>query len=90
MINDEPPAQPVEASFRRLLEDIKSFARREPTQAVAAAFGIGLLINLLPARAVSGTAAAVGATLMRPALLSLGVIKAVELCCQNCKTAPRA
>ena len=66
-----------------MLGDIKDFAGREPVKAAAAAFGVGLLINLLPRRAVVGTASAVGAVLLRPLLLSLGATKAMELCCQK-------
>lgn len=66
-----------------MLAAIKEFACREPAKAVAAAFGTGLLINLLPARLVVGTVTVVGATLMRPVLLSLGATKAMELCCQR-------
>lgn len=66
-----------------MLDEIKELARREPAKAVAAAFGVGLLVNLLPTRVVAGTVTAVGAVLIRPVLLSLGVTKAMELCCQN-------
>ena len=66
--------------------EISDFARREPAKAVAAAFGTGLLINLLPTRAVVGTVTAVGAALMRPFLISLGLTKAMELCCQKTTT----
>ncbi len=83
VMKHEPPAPPAELSVRRPLDDLKDFARREPAQAVAAAIGVGLLINLLPTRMVAGTVAIVGATLVRPVLLSLGVTKAVELCCQK-------
>ncbi len=69
-----------------MLGDIKQFARREPGQAMAAAVGVGLLINLLPTRMVAGTAAVMGAMLVRPVLLSLGVTKALELCCQKSST----
>ncbi|WP_294397847.1 hypothetical protein [Prosthecobacter sp.] len=82
-MNPEQPVQPAEFCLRRTLADIKSFAQREPGQAVAAAVGAGLLINMLPTRWVAGTAAVVGAMLVRPVLLSLGVTKAMELCCQN-------
>lgn len=75
-------------SLQKMLCKIKDFGCREPSKTLAVAFGVGLLINLLPRRAIAGTAAAVGATLMRPALLSLGVIKAVELCRKNFTTAP--
>ena len=82
-MNPEQPVQPVEFCLRRTLVDIKAFAQREPGQAVAAAIGAGLLINLLPTRLVIGTVTVMGALLVRPVLLSLGVTKAMELCCQN-------
>lgn len=80
-MNEDKPIRPVEASIRGLLGEARDFARREPATAVAAAFGLGLIINLLPSRVLAGAAAAVGATLLRPAMISLGVIKAIELCC---------
>ncbi len=89
-MNHEQPIQPAEFCLRRALADIKNFTRREPGQAVAAAIGTGLLINLLPTRWVAGTAAIVGAILVRPVLLSLGVTKAMELCCQNSSTQDRS
>ncbi len=85
-MNDKSPAAPVEFCIRRTLDDIKSFARREPGQAVAAALGVGLLINLLPTRVLVGTVAVVGAALVRPILISLGVTKAMELCSQKPQT----
>ncbi len=85
-MNPEQPFQPAESCLRRTLADIKSFAQREPGQAVAAALGAGLLINMLPTRWVAGTAAVVGALLVRPVLLSLGVTKVMELCCQKSST----
>lgn len=85
-MNPEQPIQPVEFCLRRTLSDIKAFAQREPGQAVAAAIGAGLLINLLPTRLVAGTVTVVGATLVRPLLLALGVTKVMELCCQESPT----
>lgn len=82
-MNHEQPFQHAESCLRRSLADLKNFAQREPGQAVAAAVGAGLLINMLPTRWVAGTAAVVGAMLVRPVLLSLGVTKAMELCCKN-------
>jgi hypothetical protein len=87
-MNNEKPFQPAEFCLRRTLADIKAFAQREPGQAVAAAVGVGLLINLLPPRLLVGAATVVGATLVRPLLLSLGVTKVMELCCQNTSTQP--
>lgn len=78
------PTQPAAGfSFQRMLDEIKERAQREPIMAVTAAFGAGLLINLLPTRVVAGTVTTVGAVLIRPVLLSLGVTKAMELCCPN-------
>jgi hypothetical protein len=85
-MNPEHPVQPVEFCLRRTLTDIKTFAQREPGQAVAAAVGVGLIINLLPTRLVASTAAVMGAMLVRPVLLSLGLTKALELCCQKSPT----
>jgi hypothetical protein len=85
-MNNEPPAPLPEYSIRRTLSELREFARREPAQTFAAAIGIGLLINLLPSRMVTGTVAIVGAALVRPVLLSLGVTKAMELCCQKSTT----
>lgn len=82
-MNDDPLTPPIESSVRHMLGDIKEFARREPAKAVAAAFGTGLLINMLPTRALVGTVTAVGVMFMRPVLLSLGVTKVMELCCQK-------
>lgn len=79
-MNSYPSTLPAEDPARRLLSSLREFARREPTKAAAAAFAAGVIINLLPRKAVASAAAAVGATLLRPALLSLGVVKAVELC----------
>ncbi len=85
-MNHEKPFQPAEACMRRTLADIKAFAQREPGQAVAAAVGVGLLINLLPMRLLVGAATVVGGTLVRPVLLTLGLTKVMELCCQNTTT----
>lgn len=78
-MNDVPPLQPV----RQILDDAKAFAHREPAKAVAVAFGIGLLINLLPTRVIIGTVTAIGVTLLRPTLLTLGMTKALEICCKK-------
>lgn len=63
------------------LDQAESFAHREPAKAVACAFSAGLLLNLLPTRATT----AVVLTLARPVLLSLGLLKAWELCACNTK-----
>ena len=87
MIPAEPTVPPAATTrdlsslLRNQLRDIKSYAQREPAQAVAVAFGVGLLINLLPTRVVAGTVSTVGGALLKPMLISLGITKAIELTC---------
>ena len=88
-MNNEQPRPTLELSIRQTLSEIREFARREPVQTFAAAVGIGLFINMLPSRMVTGTVAIVGATIVRPVLLSLGVTKAMELCCQQSANSPQ-
>jgi len=75
------PPRDLACLMRCMLQDIKSYARREPTQALALAAGVGLLINLVPTRVVAGTVSTVGAAMLRPILMSLGVAKVIELTC---------
>lgn len=60
-------------------EQADEYARQEPTKAVIAAFGAGFLINLLPLGAITGAATSTAFSLVRPALLFLGLIKAADL-----------
>lgn len=62
-----------------ILHQADEYTRREPRAALASAFGIGLLLNLLPLRFLVGIVASVAVPLLRPALLVLGLIKACEL-----------
>lgn len=83
VMNEDPPKQTVELAAKRLLGDLRDYARREPVKAAAAAFGAGVMINLLPTRVLVTSVSAVAGALLRPALLSLGVIKSLELCCRK-------
>jgi hypothetical protein len=85
-MNDQPSAPEDgagEAPVQRLLHSAEEFARRDPAKALAAAFGAGLLLNLVPSRVIVGTVTAVAVPFLRPALLSLGLLKAFELCCKE-------
>ncbi len=87
-MNDEPTAPATgagEAPVQRLLHRAEDYARRDPAKAMAAAFGAGLLLNLIPPRVIIGTVTAVAVPFMRPALLALGLFKAFELCCKDDK-----
>lgn len=83
------PARDLPCLLRNKLHDLKAFAQREPAQAVALAFGVGLLVNLLPTRVVAGTVSTVGAALLRPMLISLGIAKAIELTCNVSPLTPK-
>lgn len=61
----------------------EDYARRKPTQAVATAFGAGFLLTVLPVGAIVACLVAIAMTLVRPALLFLGLVKACELCGAN-------
>lgn len=54
-------------------------ARQDPAKAVSAAFGVGLFIHVLPVSAIASLLVSLLFALARPILLSLGVMKAVEL-----------
>jgi hypothetical protein len=73
---DQPPAPQTS----RLAACADDFARREPTKAVISAFGAGVLLNMLPLGAIVSALVAVAFSLVRPALLFLGLLKACELC----------
>ncbi len=67
-------------SVESLVQRAEEFARREPAKAVASAFGTGVLLNMLPLGAIASACTGVAFSLVRPALLFLGVRKACELC----------
>ena len=87
-MNDHHEKAPMENLVQRVVGDAEEFVRREPVKAAAAAFGAGLLMNLLPTRFIVGTVTLAAIKLARPALLTLGVIKAMELC--SPKVLPRS
>lgn len=74
---DEPTTTTL--SPDALLHQADEYTRREPRTALASAFGVGLLLNLLPIRSVVGLVASIAIPLLRPALLVLGLVKAYEL-----------
>lgn len=81
MMTMTTPHHPADSSFSlpHLFSRLKAFASREPIQAMALAVGAGLVIQLLPKRAIIGTATTLGSTLIYPALLTLGLTKAIEI-----------
>lgn len=72
--------RPAEELTDRFMDEAENVVRTDPAKAVAMAVGAGLLLNVLPTRFLVASATAVTLTMLRPALLTLGVIKAFELC----------
>ena len=83
---DNPSKSP--APLEGLLERADEFARREPARATVSAFGAGFLINLLPLGAIASALVGIAFTLVRPALLFLGLLKACEFCRSENPTSP--
>ena len=85
-----PPnsAHPASDILKQGLTDVRKFIFKEPAAAVAAVCAVGLLVKLLPRSWVVGTVGVVGTALIKPALISLGMTKAVELYLQRPHTHP--
>lgn len=79
-MNTENTPKPAEHLVQRLVNDAETMAQNEPVKAMAAAAGVGLALHVLPTRFLVASVTAVTLTLLRPALLTLGVVKALELC----------
>ncbi|WP_395748913.1 hypothetical protein [Prosthecobacter sp.] len=85
-MNTEAPIKPAEDFVHRLVNDAESIARNDPAKAMAAALGIGMFLHIVPTRFLVASVTAVTLTVLRPALLTLGVVKAFELCSANPET----
>lgn len=77
MKTDKPTSPPV--NIDKLLNRAEDYAQQEPAKAVVSAFGAGFLINLLPLTAIAAAIVGIAFSLVRPALLFLGLFKACEL-----------
>ena len=86
-MNAKEPPHAAELCLQELLGKVETYVRREPVKAVVAAIGAGLLLKLLPPRAVARPITALAVTLLPPALLGFVMLKAFELCCEaaHCK-----
>lgn len=82
-MNAPETPHPAELCLQRTLTRAEDYVRREPSKAVGAALGAGLVLTLLPVRSIVRPIASLGAALLPPTLLGLGLIKAFELCCQT-------
>ncbi len=87
-MNTEPTPQTAEKFVQRLVNGADNMARNEPAKAVAAVLGLGLALHVLPTRLLVASVTAVTLTMLRPALLTLGMVKAFELCSTPTKPEP--
>ncbi|MBB5031912.1 DUF883 C-terminal domain-containing protein [Prosthecobacter vanneervenii] len=84
-----PPPHAAELSIQRTLRSVEDYVREQPTKAVAAALGVGLVLNLAPPRMLARITSTLASRLLPPALLGLGVLKAFEICCEKIESKSR-
>jgi len=83
VMNSQSPPHAAELALHQTLKRVEEFVRREPAKAAVAAFGAGVILQLLPPRMIAGVTAAIATRVLPPALLGLGVLKAFEICCEK-------
>jgi hypothetical protein len=79
-MNGSSPTQPLEHFAKRVLDEMETMAHREPAKAALAALGLGVALQVLPTRALVSGVTTLGVALLRPVVLTLGVVKMLELC----------
>ena len=70
----------LNADFERWMQRADEYAKREPTKAMVSAFGTGLLLHMLPLGRIAAATTGIAFSMMRPAMLFLGLRKACDLC----------
>lgn len=78
---------PAEQCLQRAFQQTEDYVRREPVSAVIMAFGAGLLLKVLPARIIARPLSTLAVKVLPTMLLGLGVLKAFEVCSQQCHLA---
>ena len=63
----------------KFLDAAEEYVNKKPLKALGAACGMGIVLNILPTRFIAGSASSLAVTLVRPALLILGLLKTLEL-----------
>ena len=87
-MNNPDTPHPAELCLQQMFDKAEAYVRREPAKAVAVAFGAGVLLKLLPTRAIVRPITTIVVSLLPSALLGLGVLKACELCWHNPRLRP--
>jgi len=78
MNNDPNSHTSLTTEWSDLTQRTEQYAREEPGKAVGLAFLAGLVLTVLPVGSIIAGVLRVSFTLLRPALLVLGVMKAYE------------
>ena len=78
MSNPEPTFPPPHKLRDTVVNHVESYAREEPIKATSAAFGVGILLALLPLGSIVSGFLRLLFLVARPVLLILGVVKVAE------------
>jgi hypothetical protein len=74
-----PPSEhPQSSAWEPLLQKTEVYAKEKPTQALSAAFGLGLVLALLPLGSLLTGIVRLLLLLLRPLLIVLGLVKLYE------------
>lgn len=75
MSTTEQPTPPQPPSREVLVNRVETYTREEPVKALSAAFGVGILLTLLPIGSVVAGVTRLLFLVARPILLILGLVK---------------
>jgi len=75
MSTPEQPTPPQSPSREVLVNRVETYTREEPVKALSAAFGVGILLTLLPFGALVAGITRLLFLVARPLLLILGLVK---------------
>ena len=78
MSNPEPTTPSPIKLRDTVVNQVESYAREEPIKATSAAFGVGILLALLPLGSIVSGLLRLLFLVVRPVLLILGVVKVAE------------
>lgn len=78
MSTPEQPTSPTPHPRDVFVNRVESYTREEPAKALSAAFGIGILLTLLPVGTLVSGVARLLFLVARPVLIILGLVKVAE------------
>jgi hypothetical protein len=78
MSTPEQPTPPQQPSREVFVDRVEAYTRDEPVKALSAAFGVGILLTLLPIGSLVAAVTRLLFLVARPLLLILGLVKLNE------------